>query len=226
MMPKPSLSSLCYETRRFGTITPAPERIVEFVQPILGFDDCKRFALLDHDEDSPFNWLQSLDNPDLAFVITNPTLFGIPYEVTIPSEAVNLLNITKAEDTIIFTLVTIPPDDPASMTANLLGPVVMNQYTQQAMQVILNNQSEQYSTKTPLLAHLTLDTVDALEEPATVTTKTVTAKESASLKQCGPSPKRVGKASKVSRQEKIAVVGTMASATATPKQATKKPSTR
>jgi flagellar assembly factor FliW len=151
-----SSQAVTFETLRFGQVTVPLERVLEFASPILGFEGLKQFALLDHDEESPFKWLQSVEDPDLAFVITNPTIFGIAYEFVVPEDAVSLLEIEKAEDTLVFTLVTIPDNDPVKMTANLLGPLVVNQHTRKAMQVILND-NKQYSTKVRLLSDDAID---------------------------------------------------------------------
>jgi flagellar assembly factor FliW len=150
---------LNFNTLRFGQVTVPLSRVVEFASPILGFEGLKQFAILDHDEDSPFKWLQSVEDSDLAFVITNPTIFGIAYEFVIPEDAVSLLGIAKAEDTLVFTLVTIPDNDPVKMTANLLGPLVVNQYTRKAMQVILND-TVAYGTKVRLLSDDAMDSTD------------------------------------------------------------------
>jgi flagellar assembly factor FliW len=150
MVSNQSGEQLSFNTLRFGQISVPLSRIVEFASPILGFEGLKQFAILDHEEDSPFKWLQAVEDSDLAFVITNPTIFGIAYEFVIPEDAVSLLGIKKAEDTLVFTLVTIPDNDPVKMTANLLGPLVVNQYTRQAMQIILND-TQAYGTKVRLL---------------------------------------------------------------------------
>jgi len=164
MVANQSGEGLSFNTLRFGQVTVPLARIVDFASPILGFEGLKQFAILDHDEDSPFKWLQSVEDADLAFVITNPTIFGIAYEFVIPEDAVSLLGIEKAEDTLVFTLVTIPDNDPVKMTANLLGPLVVNQHTRKAMQVILND-NKQYSTKVRLLND---EALDPSEEPEVV----------------------------------------------------------
>ncbi|MCS6267169.1 MAG: flagellar assembly protein FliW [Vampirovibrio sp.] len=162
MVANQSGEGLSFNTLRFGQVTVPLARIVDFASPILGFEGLKQFAILDHDEDSPFKWLQSIEDADLAFVITNPTIFGIAYEFVIPEDAVSLLGIEKAEDTLVFTLVTIPDNDPVKMTANLLGPLVVNQHTRKAMQVILND-NKQYSTKVRLLNDEALDPTEETE---------------------------------------------------------------
>ncbi len=137
------------ETSRFGTVEVEEAKILCFVAPILGFEHLKNYVLLERKENFPFTWLQSPEDPELAFVLTNPKFFAIPYEFALPDEAVEQLGIEKAEDVQVFTIVNIPNDDPTKMTANLLAPVVINQLNFQAMQVILQDAS--LSTRTRLL---------------------------------------------------------------------------
>jgi flagellar assembly factor FliW len=138
------------ETVRFGQVAVESNAIIEFVRPILGFEHLKEFALFDHDEDSPFKWLQSLEDPNLAFVVTNPTLFGLKYEFHLPSDACELLGLQSAEDTQVLTIVTIPDDVPAHMTANLLAPIVFHNDTHQAMQIVIEGE-DAYTTKVRLI---------------------------------------------------------------------------
>lgn len=137
------------ETSRFGTIEVEESSIIEFVSPILGFDHVKKYVLLDHAENSPFKWLQAIDDPTLAFVTTNPKFFGIPYEFALPTEAAAQLQVAQAEDVVVLTIVNVPADNPAKMTANLLAPVVINQQNFKAAQVVL--QDPALSTRTRLL---------------------------------------------------------------------------
>ena len=68
-------------TTRFGTLTLEEEKIIDMPSGMLGFPDKRRFVILNHREDSPFFWYQSVDDPDLAFVITSPFLFHPEYDV-------------------------------------------------------------------------------------------------------------------------------------------------
>jgi flagellar assembly factor FliW len=137
------------QTARFGEIEVADDRLIEFVEPVLGFERTRRYVILDHAEDSPFKWLQSAEDPELAFVVTNPRLFGIDYEFEIPDETVSKLTIEDAEDVIVLTIVNIPQGSPEKMTANLLGPVIISHSSRKAMQIVLND--TEYTTKTRLL---------------------------------------------------------------------------
>lgn len=137
------------ETSRFGAVNVEEQKVLNFVSPILGFNEEKRYVLLDHAEDSPFKWLQSVDNGDLAFVVTNPKLFGVDYEFALPDHAVEKLKLEKAEDVMIFTIVNIPESNPSKMTTNLLAPIVIHQQTLEGMQVVLDN--PKFSTRQRLL---------------------------------------------------------------------------
>jgi flagellar assembly factor FliW len=136
-------------TTRFGTISVEESLVIRFIEPILGFDGLQRFIILDHSENSPFKWLQSLEEPDLAFVITNPKLFGIEYEFILPQPIADKLAIVSADDALVVTIVNIPQGNPGKMTANLLGPIVINQANKSAMQVVLSD--SEFSTKTRLI---------------------------------------------------------------------------
>lgn len=137
------------QTARFGEVEVPTERLICFVEPILGFEDSRRYVLLDHADESPFHWLQSADDPELAFVVTHPKLFGLDYEIVLSDELTEQLELKTGEDALVLTIVNIPSDNPARMTANLLGPVIINQNLRKAMQVVLNE--THYSTKTRLL---------------------------------------------------------------------------
>jgi flagellar assembly factor FliW len=150
------MAEITIKTARFGDIQVDDSRIITFIAPILGFEGLLKFILLDHGEDSPFKWLQSTDNGDLAFVVTNPKLFGIDYEFILPQEVEDQLEVKAAEDLIVLTIVNVPQEDPAKMTANLLGPLVVHQETRKAMQVVLND-TVTYSTKIRLIPDEVLD---------------------------------------------------------------------
>ncbi len=143
------MGTIKVSTSRFGEIEVDESLVIQFIQPILGFDELRKFIILDHSENSPFKWLQSMDEQDLAFVITNPKLFGIDYEFILPQEIADKLSLKSADDALVVTIVNIPQGDPGKMTANLLGPIIINQGNKSAMQVVLSE--SEYSTKTRLI---------------------------------------------------------------------------
>lgn len=148
-MVNPPMTHISIQTARFGEVKVDDNRVIHFVEPILGFPDSKRYVILDHAEDSPFKWLQSADESELAFVVTNPKYFGIEYEFVLSDDVAEQLGIEAVEDALVMTIVNIPQTDPAKMTANLMGPIVVGQTERKAMQIVLGEST--YNTKTRLI---------------------------------------------------------------------------
>ncbi|RJX28113.1 MAG: hypothetical protein C4531_12615 [Desulfurivibrio sp.] len=132
--------NITVQTSRFGEITVDKERIISLLSPILGFPESTRFILKAHSPKSPFMWLQSLDNPQLAFVVLPAGLTGLDYRPEIPRQILKELLITSDSDRDILLILTIPKNKPQEMTANLLGPLVLNPGKRLAVQVVLDPQ--------------------------------------------------------------------------------------
>jgi flagellar assembly factor FliW len=113
-------------TRPFGEIEIEERQIIEFPDGIPGFDYVRKFVLLDTmDENSPLKWLQSYDEPELAFVIIRPVDFMREYELAVSMNDIEAVGAQGAENLLVFAIVTIP-SNPSEMTANLQGPVIIN----------------------------------------------------------------------------------------------------
>jgi len=136
-------------TSRFGDLDVPASQMIRFVEPIIGFDNQDQFIILEHADNSPFKWLQAVHQSDLAFVVTNPKFFGIEYEFAIPDDIAEKIGLDNAEDAVVLTIVNIPNDDPGKMTANLLGPIVINEKTKLGLQLVLGDST--YTTKTRLI---------------------------------------------------------------------------
>ena len=55
-------------TTRFGEVEIDPTRLLVFPHGLLGFARFRTFALLQPDDRGVFYWLQSIEDPELAFV--------------------------------------------------------------------------------------------------------------------------------------------------------------
>jgi len=139
------------ETTRFGTVDVPEEKVITMSHGMLGFADKRRFCIFQHKEESPFFWYQSLDDPALAFVITNPWLFKPDYQVDLEA-AIQVMGWDE-EDTKVplecYVIVTIPKGAPEKMTVNLIGPLLLNPKTCEAVQIVLSDDT--YSHKHPLM---------------------------------------------------------------------------
>lgn len=136
-------------TTRFGTIEIEEEKIIKMTRGLLGFPDDRRYVLIPHKGGSPFHWLQSVDTPALAFVVASPGRFFSDYVFDISHEIEKELEIEAPEDVDCLVIITIPKENPKKLTANLLGPIVINVKKRLACQVVLD--PNVYPVKCPLL---------------------------------------------------------------------------
>lgn len=122
------------DTTRFGTVTVEQERLINFPKGILGFPDHHNFCLLQPSDEACFFWLQSADDPALAFVVTDPTLFIADYAVPIREDQLTELKLSAIEDAQVFVIVNKVD---GTLTGNLRGPLVVNTLERVAEQVVL-----------------------------------------------------------------------------------------
>ena len=140
---------LTVKTSRFGDVEVKENRSGHFPDGLLGFPERKDFVILDHKPDSPFFWLQSMDVPELAFVMTDPFLVKNDYLGDLsPSEKI-FFERGNRDEIIVFTLVTIPPGEVERMTVNLLGPLVIDAQSRIGKQIILANSG--YDHRHPMM---------------------------------------------------------------------------
>ena len=130
-----------------GEVEYTEDDIIEFVDPMYGFDEKTKFLLIGNVEPSlPFHWLQSLEDETLTFVITDPFLFVDSYDFDLDDFTVEQLGITTVEDLMIYTTVIIP-ENVEEITVNLKSPIIINRKEKKAKQVILK---EDFAYKHPI----------------------------------------------------------------------------
>lgn len=134
------------ETTRFGEIEIDPDSVISFPDGLPGFPDVRGVTLIKVSDDQPFYWIQDVDHGDLAFLAVIPWEYFPDYELALTDEDESALSVDDPSDLLVLTLVTIDRDVP-SVTANLLGPIVINQTKRIARQTVLLGD---HSTRTPL----------------------------------------------------------------------------
>jgi flagellar assembly factor FliW len=127
------------KTTRFGEMEVDESRAIHFTDGLPGFHNKRDFIILEHKPGSPFLWLQSMDTPDLAFVMINPFMMKSDYLQDLPPEEEALLKNKNDDEIIVFSLVTIPRGEVEKATVNLMGPIVVESKSRNAKQVILAN---------------------------------------------------------------------------------------
>lgn len=121
-------------TTRFGVIEIAEDRVITFPTGMLGFPEHQRYCLLEPGDDACFFWLQSVDDPKLAFVVTDPNLFVPEYAVPIRREQMATLGLEQLEDAQVFVIVNKVD---GVLTGNLQGPLVINTRDKVGEQMVL-----------------------------------------------------------------------------------------
>lgn len=125
-------------TIRFGELEIPDEKIITMSKPILGFENLKRYCLIERKDCEPFLWYQSIEDPAAAFPVVNPLLFFPDYKIEVNPREIEELHIRDVKSVETYTIVTIPAD-PANMTINLQGPILINTETCLAKQLVLVN---------------------------------------------------------------------------------------
>jgi len=137
-------------TKAYGTIEVNERQKITFPSGLFGFESLKDYVLLDAAQE-PFYWLQSMDEENTAFILIDPFIFRPDYEMDISNEELLPIGITESEKAVIFSIVTIPPDN-SPMTANLQGPLVINRDSRLGIQAVLTD--SRWKTKHDIMAEL------------------------------------------------------------------------
>lgn len=139
------------QTTRFGELEIDGSRKLRFPQGLLGFPDRREFVLLETGDDSAdkapsFWWLQSLDDPALAFVVSDPSLFVPTYRVPIHPPQMAELGLNTIEDAQVLVIVN---KHGHTLTGNLQGPLVINLHSREGQQLVLSDR--RFTTRVPLV---------------------------------------------------------------------------
>ncbi len=124
------------KTRLFGEINVKDEEVINFTKPILGFDDCRQYLLMENESIFPTFWLQSINDPNLAFPVISP--FSVDENYSIDLEALDLddIRLKSIDDALVLTLMVVPQTI-SSIRTNLRAPIIYNPEKKVAKQLIL-----------------------------------------------------------------------------------------
>jgi flagellar assembly factor FliW len=126
------------DTTRFGEIDIKESELIVMRGPIFGFERLSRFVLLFQNNNTPLWWLQSIEDPSIAFVVVNPRIVKPDYNPTIFIEDLESLDIKSSDHTALLAIVTVR-SQPLRLTANLRAPILINAETRMARQVVLED---------------------------------------------------------------------------------------
>ncbi len=135
-------------TSRFGPLEIPDENVLTFQAGLIGFSQHTRFSLLGRERGLGYEWLQSLDDGNIAFVVVQPGLIKPDYHIQIQDDALHDIEFQEGDDVVVLSIVTVPPDEPEKATVNLQGPLVINATRNRGKQIILN---ESFPIRYPLI---------------------------------------------------------------------------
>lgn len=121
-------------TSRFGDVEVSPDRILNFRKGLFGFSYYTDYTLINNKCEDVFHWLQSIKNPDLAFVVTSPRLWVPDYEIKLAKDQLQELGLIRQEDAQILSIIN---KYCSKVTTNLQGPLIINQRNRKGVQIVL-----------------------------------------------------------------------------------------
>ncbi len=119
----------------FGTLDITDDEIIEFRDGLLGFPQCRSWALL-RGSKSGTAWLQSADHSTLVFLLVDPFVFFDGYSAELSEGELHRIRAKDAGEIAVFAIVTLPTAGEEVCTANLQGPLVMNLVARSGIQVV------------------------------------------------------------------------------------------
>lgn len=111
--------------------------VIEFVAPMPGFPDDHRFVLVRLDDSGLLFALTSIETPGLRFLVLPPMPYFPDYAPEVDDDTLAALGVSGAEDLLILLLVTTG-DTVADVTVNLMAPIVLDQQSRRAVQLVLS----------------------------------------------------------------------------------------
>lgn len=129
-------------TKYFQEVEIEDKEIINFDEGLPGFEDVKRFVVINIKDNELLKCLQSVDRKEVSFIAVNPWDVFKDYTIDIEDKELSLIGDTNMESLKVYSLLTITQ---RGITANLLAPVIINTAVRKGKQFILYN--SKYTTK-------------------------------------------------------------------------------
>ncbi|MFA5700962.1 MAG: flagellar assembly protein FliW [Desulfuromonas sp.] len=151
---------------RFGEIEYDPQAVLHFPQGLIGFEDLRDFVVMPNEKDGPLFWIQSVEDAQVALVLTDPTNFFLTYKVEPEAHERKVLGM-EAEDK-WHALVVVTVDTNHNVTLNLVAPILFAPHSNRAIQVILEDSGYSIQTPLPVVEQAAATTLKAEKSEKTV----------------------------------------------------------
>ena len=138
---KGNIKKIKIDTKPFGQMEILENSIIHFPEGIFAFEHLKKYTLISTKKKLSFKWLQSLEDKNIAFLITDPTEFIRNYSPAIHEESLSIIEVKKCIEVNLYCIITVPSHKPEAMTINLQGPILINPRKMLAAQFISEDES-------------------------------------------------------------------------------------
>jgi flagellar assembly factor FliW len=129
-------------TKRFGNIPANEEHFIRFKDGMIGMSALKQYILVESSAYPLILWLQSCQDPGIAFPVVEPAFFKPGYKVQMTDADRACLKYKEGDRIKHFIVMTIP-ENIEDMTVNLRAPVAINLDKGTATQVVLQDKELQ-----------------------------------------------------------------------------------
>lgn len=130
--------------RHLGRVTYSADDVVLFPQGLLGYLKFKKYLFVKAENFLPLVWMISVEDPGVSAVLADPMRFCPDYAPNISKRDLNELLVENPQSLEMYSIVTMN-QDPLIATANLSGPILVNQNKKIGKQLVLLD--DRYSTK-------------------------------------------------------------------------------
>jgi flagellar assembly factor FliW len=142
-------TTIAVRSQALGSVEVAADSVIAVCEPLAGFPECRGYALVEHVKrdgrpSSTVFWLQAVEPPFHAFVVTDPWGVFPEYAPEISDADATELGLDTFEDARVLAILTVPRN-PSEITVNLRAPIVVNSVLRRAKQVVLLN--DEYHTR-------------------------------------------------------------------------------
>ena len=110
------------DTSRFGIIEVGEKELITFPWGVPGFEQLKSYVLLEY-KNGPFQWLQSVEEPAVAFVVCAPDFLGLVYSA--PDAKKKLIKLENDDDLVVLNIVSFDREKRA-IRFHVKSPLLFN----------------------------------------------------------------------------------------------------
>lgn len=136
------------QTKYFGEIDIDEKNIINFKQGIPGFEEYKKYAILDIEGKNDLKCFQSIDESEICLLTVIPWEYFMDYEIQLSDEELQELGLIKPDDVAVYNVLSVRKDQ---ITANLVAPIVINVLNGMGKQIILSNTKYHIRQEIPCL---------------------------------------------------------------------------